>query len=117
MIKRIVVFLVVAAVAGAQTVPQRAGQVAAEAAHASIVRAAGKSAAPVEAAKGTEVDWDDTLSTDASGRARIVLDDQSILTLGSNSRLRVIKHDASSQQTELELGLGRIRCQVNQLNG
>lgn len=103
--------------ASAQAAPQRAGEVTAEATHASIARVADPTTSRLEAVKGTQVDWEDSLSTDRSGRARILLDDQSILTLGSNSRLRVVKHDASSQQTELELGYGRIRCQVNKLTG
>jgi hypothetical protein len=94
---------------------QRAGEVAAEVTHASIERVGAKSR--VEAAKGTEIDWQDVLSTDSAGRARLRLDDSSVLTLGSNSKLRVVQHDATAQQTELELRTGKIRCQISPLKG
>jgi hypothetical protein len=91
----------------------RAGEVSASVTHAAVERANSK----IDAAKGTQIDWNDVLSTDKVGRARVVLDDQSILTLGSRSRRTVIKHDSASQQTELELKFGRIRCQVKPLTG
>ena len=44
------------------------------------------------------------------------LDDGSILNLGSSSSLRVAKHDAGAQQTELALGLGKIRVQAQKIS-
>lgn len=61
--------------------------------------------------------WGDVLRTGARGRLRIRLNDSSLLSLGSSSTLRVVKHDAGSQQTSLELGYGRIRCRVSKLTG
>ena len=57
--------------------------------------------------------WNDTLRTEGAGRARVTLTDGSILSLGSNSELKVVQHDATSQQTELELNYGRLRSKVS----
>ena len=66
-----------------------------------------------QAAKATdEVDWNDLLKTTSSGRVRAGLDDGSILSVGSNSELRVVQHDTASQQTSLELDAGRLRSKV-----
>jgi hypothetical protein len=59
-----------------------------------------------------DLDWNDLLKTTTSGRLRAGLDDGSILSVGSNSELRVLQHDAASQQTSLEMGVGRLRSKV-----
>jgi len=56
--------------------------------------------------------WNDLLQTNAKGRLRAGLTDGSILSLGSNSQLRVVQHDATAQQTQLELNYGKLRNQV-----
>src|SRR3954468_14548110 len=94
----------------AQVPTQRAGEVGASVMKASLTRTGQPR---LDATRGTPVQWDDLLQTDNRGRARIVLLDGSILTLGSDSKLRIKKHDAQSQQTSLELFYGRIRAQVN----
>ncbi len=52
------------------------------------------------------------MNTEASARARIALDDGSVLNVGSDSSLRVTKHDAGAQQTELELTYGKLRSEA-----
>jgi ferric-dicitrate binding protein FerR (iron transport regulator) len=59
--------------------------------------------------------WNDRLKTDRNGRVRVALKDGSALSLGSESELQVIQHDAASQQTTLQILLGRIRAQVVKL--
>ena len=59
--------------------------------------------------------WNDTLRTEGGGRARVQLRDGSILSLGSNSELKIVQHDPASQQTELELNYGRVRSRVVQI--
>ncbi len=59
-----------------------------------------------------EVDWNDLLKTENAGRMRVGLLDGSMLSVGSNSQLRVVQHDNKSQQTSLELGFGKLRSQV-----
>ena len=54
--------------------------------------------------------WEDTVTTGHLSRARVALDDGSVLNVGADSSLRVTKHDAASQQTDLELGYGRVRA-------
>jgi len=56
--------------------------------------------------------WNDLLATEQSGRVRAGLADGSLLSLGSNSQLRIVQHDAASQQTSLEMSYGKVRSQV-----
>ena len=62
-----------------------------------------------------QVQWNDLLGTNASGRLRVGLRDGSILSLGSNSQMRVVQHDPVAQQTTLEILFGRLRSQVVKL--
>src|SRR3954467_14242011 len=62
-----------------------------------------------------DVMWNDVLRTEGGGRARVQLRDGSILSLGSNSELKVVQHDPATQQTELELSYGRVRSRVVQI--
>ncbi len=59
-----------------------------------------------------DLDWNDLLQTQKSGRLRAGLKDGSILSVGSNSELRVVQHDAASQQTSLEMNFGKVRSKV-----
>lgn len=59
-----------------------------------------------------ELDWNDLLKTEAAGRVRAGLTDGSILSVGSNSELRIVQHDTASQQTSLEMDFGKVRSQV-----
>ncbi|HXZ26386.1 MAG TPA: FecR family protein [Terriglobales bacterium] len=56
--------------------------------------------------------WNDVLKTDKSGRMRVNLRDGSILSLGSDTEMKVVQHDAASQQTQLELDYGKLRSRV-----
>ena len=64
----------------------------------------------------TPVDWQDVLSTQANGRARVSLDDGSVLNVGSDSSVKVVKHDAGAQQTDLEVTVGKIRSQAQKIS-
>jgi hypothetical protein len=61
------------------------------------------------------VNWNDLLKTDNNGRVRVGLDDGSILSVGTSSQMRVVRHDAKSQQTQIELTYGKMRSQVVKL--
>ena len=52
------------------------------------------------------------LSTNKSGRLRVQLDDGSILSIGSESQVRVAKHQASTGETIINLSSGRLRSRV-----
>ena len=91
---------------------QRAGEVSRVIPAVSLTRGA-KS---LTASAKTPVDWQDVLSTQANGRARVSLDDGSVLNVGSDSSLKVVKHDAGAQQTDLEVTVGKIRSQAQKIS-
>jgi len=95
----------------AQTQAQRAGAVAAQIPIGRIERVTGTQPAEV----GTVVLWRDWLRTEPRGRVRVTLDDGSILNVGSESQLQVVQHDATTQQTDLTLVVGRMRARVTKL--
>jgi hypothetical protein len=86
---------------------QHAGQINA------MVPAATRNAQTAKA--NDELQWNDLLKTEHSGRVRAGLTDGSILSLGSDSELRIVQHDATSQQTSLEMNYGKVRSQVQKL--
>jgi len=63
----------------------------------------------------TPVDWQDVVNTQANGRARISLDDGSVLNVGSDSSLKIVKADSGAQQTDLEVTVGKIRSQAQKI--
>ncbi len=68
-----------------------------------------------EAKSADPVDWNDILRTNKQGRMRVSLTDGSLLSLGSESEMRVVKHDPQSQQSQVELLFGRARVRVVQM--
>ena len=64
----------------------------------------------------TPVDWLDVVATQASGRARVSLEDGSVLNVGSDSSVKIVKHDAGAQQTDLEVTVGKIRSQAQKIS-
>ena len=79
----------------------RAGEISA------MIPAATRNSMPAKAKD--ELDWNDLLKTAHSGRVRAGLTDGSILSLGSDTELRIVKHDAASQQTSLEMNFGKTK--------
>lgn len=94
-----------------QTVGQRAGEVSRMIPAVNIARS-GKT---ITAAVKTAVNWQDLVNTQVNARARIGLDDGSVLNVGSDSSIKVVKHDAGAQQTELELTYGKLRTQAQKI--
>jgi hypothetical protein len=95
-----------------QTTNQRAGEVSRVIPAVNIARGS-KS---INASPKTVVDWQDVVNTQANARARVSLDDGSVLNVGSDSSVHVIKHDAGAQQTDLEIGFGRMRSQAQKIS-
>ena len=91
--------------------PQRAGEVSRVIPAVNIARGP-KS---LVAAAKTIVDWLDTVNTQPNARVRLALDDGSVLNIGSDSSVHIVKHDAGAQQTDLELSLGKIRSQAQKI--
>ena len=87
---------------------QKAGQVSRAIPDVAIARGTQQMPAPVK----TLVDWGDVVKTNEGGRARVSLDDGSVLNVGSSSSLTVTQHNSAAQQTQIELTYGRMRSQV-----
>src|SRR6266849_1438709 len=68
-----------------------------------------------EAKKDMALFWQDTVKTERGGRARLRLEDGSILNVGSQASLVVTKHDPGKQQTDLELIYGKVRADVTKI--
>ena len=91
---------------------QRAGEISRVIPAVTIARGA-KS---ISASAKTVVDWLDVVNTQTNARARVSLDDGSILNVGSDSSVHVVKHDAGAQQTDLELSFGKMRSQAQKIS-
>jgi ferric-dicitrate binding protein FerR (iron transport regulator) len=91
-----------------QTNNQPAGEINA------LIPAATRNSQPAKVKE--DLNWNDLLQTQHSGRVRAGLKDGSILSLGSDSELRIVQHDSASQQTSLEMDFGKIRSQVVKIN-
>jgi hypothetical protein len=70
----------------------------------------------INASAKAVVNWLDLVNTQASGRARIALDDGSVLNVGSDSSIKVEKHDSGAQQTTLDLAYGKLRTQAQKIS-
>ena len=95
-----------------QTPGQRAGEVSRVIPAVSIARGA----KTITASTKTVVDWQDLVNTQVNARASIALDDGSVLNVGSESSMKVVKQDAGAQQTELELTYGKLRTQAQKIS-
>src|SRR5271165_6261770 len=91
---------------------QRAGEISRVIPAVSIARGAKSIAASAK----TIVDWQDVVNTQANARARVSLDDGSVLNVGSDSSVHVVKHDAGAQQTDLEVEFGKMRSKAQKLS-
>jgi len=87
---------------------QRAGEVSASIPAGQIAR----TGAELPTNVGTEVQWQDRVTTEARGRVRLGLDDGSTLNVGSGSSLTVVQANAASQQTDLTLTFGQMRART-----
>src|SRR5216683_866831 len=95
--------------------PQAAGQRAGEVSRVIPAVSIARSGKTIAASAKTAVDWQDLVNTQANARARIALDDGSVLNVGSESSMKIVKHDAGAQQTELELTYGKLRTQAQRI--
>src|SRR5947209_2668072 len=95
--------------------PQAAGQRAGEVSRVIPAVSIGRGPKTITASAKTAVDWQDLVNTQVNARARIALDDGSVLNVGSESSMKVVKHDVGAQQTELELTYGKLRTQAQKI--
>jgi hypothetical protein len=91
---------------------QRAGDISRLIPAANIERGA----KTITASPKSVVDWQDLVNTQVNGRVRVALDDGSALNVGSESSMKVEKHDAGAQQTQLELTYGKLRSQAQKIS-
>jgi len=105
---RLALALLACVLAGATAQAQKAGAVDAVLPQATIQR----SAAEFPAAKGTDVSWDNLLRTDKQGRVRVMLVDQSLISVGPKSEVRVVRQAVASSQSSLELAYGKVRMRL-----
>lgn len=94
--------------------PQAAGQLAGKVSNAIPEETVQRVGQTVEVALklNDPVNWEDVVRTLRTGRVRIGLLDGSFLNVGARSIMKIAKHDAQSQQTQIELQLGRLRGEV-----
>src|SRR5258708_26954379 len=95
--------------------PQAAGQRAGEVSRVIPAVSIARSGKTITASTKTAVDWQDLVNTQVNARARIALADGSVLNVGAESSMKVVKHDAGAQQTELELTYGKLRTQAQKI--
>src|SRR5437899_9452017 len=107
--------LLIAIPADVWAAPQAAGQRAGEVSRVIPAVSIARSGKTITTSAKTAVDWQDRVNTQANERARIALDDGSVLNVGSESSMKVVKHDAGAQQTELELSYGKLRTQAQKI--
>src|SRR5580700_1927846 len=96
--------------------PQAGGQKAGEGARLIPPRNIARGSKTLNASAKTEVYWQDLVNTKVDGRARIALEDGSVLNIGSDSSIKVVKHDSGAQQTDLELAYGKLRSQAQKIS-
>jgi len=101
--------------AGLWAQPQGGSQRAGEVSRVIPAVTIGRGAQKITASPKSVVNWQDLLNTQANARARISLDDGSVLNVGSDSSMKVLKHDAGAQQTDLELTYGKLRTQAQKI--
>lgn len=93
---------------------EKAATISAFIEYAHVVRAS----APVptfEAHYGMELTWNDVVKTDPNGRVRIRMNDDSLLSIGANSALRITGHNPAIHKTQIELAYGLLRAQIRKL--
>jgi len=71
----------------------------------------------IPAAKGTEISWNDLLRTSDQGRLRVMLVDQSLISVGAMSVMRVVQPIATSIHSSLELTYGKVRMRLTKQPG
>ena len=101
--------------AGGFNPAQVAGRITAVLNTGAVERSTGANITKIDADKGIRVQWNDTLTTGDDGRLRVLLKDQSILSLGNKSRMVVVEHNPATQQTALEVAYGKIRAKVTEI--
>jgi hypothetical protein len=107
--------LIITAPADISAEPQAGGQKAGEVARMIPAVSIARGSKTLNASVKSVVEWQDLVNTKTDGRARIALEDGSVLNVGSDSSIKIVKHDAGAQQTDLELAYGKLRTQAQKI--
>lgn len=92
-----------------------AAQVSKSAGHVAVVVAKvylARGKEKLDAKPDVPVFWGDVVNTVQLSRARIALNDGSVLNVGPQSSLEIVKENAAAQQTDLDLVYGHVRSKV-----
>ena len=92
-----------------QDPPTQAGEVSSLLPQALIERG---TAAAVEVNRNDPLFWRDWVETKERGRARLGLNDGSVINVGSQARLQVLEHEQAAETTELLLQAGKARTWI-----
>jgi hypothetical protein len=95
----------------AQNAPGNAGKITTLIPVGNVARGATE----LTAQRDMPVLWGDVITTERGGRVRVRLEDGSVLSVGSQSQLRIEKHDAQAQDTQLELIYGSVRANATRI--
>jgi hypothetical protein len=90
--------LTIATPANISAAPQADGQRAGVVARLIPAVSIARGSKTLDASAKSIVEWQDLVNTKTDGRARIALDEGSVLNVGSDSSMKVVKHDAGAQQ-------------------
>jgi len=94
---------------------EKAAAISAMLQYAQVARRSQPSLPLLKARYGMELTWNDVVQTDPNGRVRIRMVDDSLLSIGANSTLRITSHEAQSHRTRVELVYGLMRAQIKKL--
>lgn len=95
----------------AQAAPAAAGKITTLIPVGNVARGSSE----LTAQRDMSVLWGDVITTQRGGRVRVRLEDGSVLSVGSQSQLRIEKHDAQAQDTQLELIYGSVRANATRI--
>jgi hypothetical protein len=113
--KALFLTLLLALPADILALPQAAGQHAGAVSRVIPAVSIARGTQKITASTNSAVFWNDLVNTQVNARARIALDDGSVLNVGSESSMTVTKHDAGAQQTRLDLAYGKLRTQAQKI--
>jgi hypothetical protein len=94
---------------------EKAATISAMLQYAQVQRRSDPTSPRLKAVYGMELTWNDVVQTDPNGRVRVRMIDDSLLSIGANSELRITAHDSKSHKTQIELGYGLLRAQIKKL--
>ena len=94
---------------------EKAATISAMLQYATVQRQSQPALPRLKAKYGMELTWNDIVQTDPNGRVRVKMSDDSLLSIGENTQLRITSHDPATHKTQVELAYGLLRAQIRKL--